>query len=275
MIDRDQARRRRCGCCIARSSKRHAVHARRRRLRHRDRDAPEAGRPTGPLPSANSLIPDMTTVLDRFLRYVRYDTQSDEQLDDVSEHREAARAAARSRRANCASSGSTDAAMDEHGYVMATIPATTRKAGRADDRLHRARRHLARDARRRRQADRPPAVRRPRPRAAGRSVGRAAARGEPGARRADRPRHRHRVGHDAARRRRQGRRRRDRDGGGVPDRASRDPARADPHRVHAGRGDRPRHAALRRRSASARAAPTRWTAAAAARSRSRASRPTR
>jgi len=68
-----------------------------------------------------------TPVLDRFLRYVRYDTQSREdsttypstpgQLvllgDLVAELR---------------AMGVADAAMDEHGYVMATIPATTSKA---------------------------------------------------------------------------------------------------------------------------------------------------
>jgi tripeptide aminopeptidase len=67
------------------------------------------------------------TVLDRFLRYVRYDTQSDERsktypstdkqlvlLRDLAEELRAL--------------GLTDAAIDEHGYVMATIPATTRKA---------------------------------------------------------------------------------------------------------------------------------------------------
>ena len=45
-------------------------------------------------------------------------------------------------------------------------------------------------------------------------------------------------------------------------RASGDPARADPDRVHAGRRDRPRHEALRRRARSAPSAPTRSTAAA-------------
>ncbi len=68
------------------------------------------------------------TVLDRFLRYVQYDTRSDEtsatypstaqQLvlltDLAAELREL---------------GLADAAVDEHGYVMATIPATTRKTG--------------------------------------------------------------------------------------------------------------------------------------------------
>ena len=70
----------------------------------------------------------MTTVLDRFLRYVKYDTQSketsttypstDSQLvllrDLVSELKEI---------------GLTDAAIDGHGYVTASIPPTTTKAG--------------------------------------------------------------------------------------------------------------------------------------------------
>ena len=68
----------------------------------------------------------MTSVLDRFLRYVQYDTQSDERSksfpstgtqlvllrDLASELREM---------------GLADAAVDDYGYVMATIPATTRK----------------------------------------------------------------------------------------------------------------------------------------------------
>jgi tripeptide aminopeptidase len=70
----------------------------------------------------------MTTVLDRFLRYVRYDTQSDEQsrtypstpkqlvlLNDLA--------------AELRAIGLADAAIDAHGYVMATIPPTTAKAG--------------------------------------------------------------------------------------------------------------------------------------------------
>src|SRR6185295_9644845 len=70
----------------------------------------------------------MTTVLDRFLRYVQYDTQSNEQSttypstetqlvllrDLVSELREI---------------GLDDAAMDRHGYVTASIPPTSTKAG--------------------------------------------------------------------------------------------------------------------------------------------------
>ena len=70
----------------------------------------------------------MTTVLDRFLRYVRYDTQSDERsttypstakqlvlLRDLVDELRAL--------------GVDDASIDEYGYVMATIPATTTKPG--------------------------------------------------------------------------------------------------------------------------------------------------
>jgi tripeptide aminopeptidase len=65
-----------------------------------------------------------TSVLERFLRYVRYDTQSKEDaatypstpgqlvlLRDLVSELQAL--------------GLTDAAIDEHGYVMATVPATT------------------------------------------------------------------------------------------------------------------------------------------------------
>src|SRR5262245_38568849 len=68
----------------------------------------------------------MSAVLDRFLRYVQYDTQSDENsatypstskqlvlLKDLAEELRAL--------------GLTDAAMDERGYVTATVPATSRK----------------------------------------------------------------------------------------------------------------------------------------------------
>ena len=68
-----------------------------------------------------------TTALERFLRYVTYDTQSDENsttypstakqlvlLDRLVEELKAI--------------GLKDAARDEHGYVFATVPATTKKA---------------------------------------------------------------------------------------------------------------------------------------------------
>ena len=69
-----------------------------------------------------------TSCVQRFLRYVTFDTQSTEtsetypstakQLDLLRVLREELRAL-----------GLSDAEMDEHGYVMATIPATTTKTG--------------------------------------------------------------------------------------------------------------------------------------------------
>ena len=75
-----------------------------------------------------SPIPPLkTTALERFLRYVTYDTQSDENsetypstakqlvlLDKLVEELQAI--------------GLKDAVRDEHGYVFATVPATTKKA---------------------------------------------------------------------------------------------------------------------------------------------------
>lgn len=77
------------------------------------------------MPSGTTLA---TSVLERFLRYVTYDTQSDENsttypstakqlvlLDRLVEELRAI--------------GLADAARDEHGVVFATIPATTKKRG--------------------------------------------------------------------------------------------------------------------------------------------------
>ncbi len=69
----------------------------------------------------------MPTVLDRFLRYVQFDTQSDERSStypSTAQQLELLRALADELR----SLGVSDASMDEHGYVMATVPATTTKA---------------------------------------------------------------------------------------------------------------------------------------------------
>ena len=52
--------------------------------------------------------------------------------------------------------GLIDVSMDEHGYVMATIPSTTTKLHVPVDRFSRARRHIAGDAGPRRPADRAP-----------------------------------------------------------------------------------------------------------------------
>lgn len=71
---------------------------------------------------------DRTSCVERFLRYVTFDTQSSETSEtypstakqlDLSRHLvEELRAL-----------GLADAELDEHGYVMATIPATTKKTG--------------------------------------------------------------------------------------------------------------------------------------------------
>ena len=66
------------------------------------------------------------SVLDRFLRYVQFDTQSDERSStypSTDTQLVLLRALVDELRAI----GVADAAMDEHGYVVATIPATTTK----------------------------------------------------------------------------------------------------------------------------------------------------
>jgi tripeptide aminopeptidase len=66
-------------------------------------------------------------VLDRFLRYVRYDTQSDEQSKTFpSTARQLV--LLRDLAAELQALGLADAVVDDYGYVMATIPATTPKA---------------------------------------------------------------------------------------------------------------------------------------------------
>ena len=68
------------------------------------------------------------TVLDRFLRYVTYDTQSNEQsttYPSTGTQLVLLRVLVSELRAL----GLADAAMDQHGYVTASIPATTTKAG--------------------------------------------------------------------------------------------------------------------------------------------------
>jgi tripeptide aminopeptidase len=69
----------------------------------------------------------MSDVLDRFLRYVRYDTQSDETsttFPSTDKQLILLRALTDELRAI----GLADASIDGYGYVMATIPATTKKA---------------------------------------------------------------------------------------------------------------------------------------------------
>ena len=70
----------------------------------------------------------MTTVLDRFLRYVRYDTQSDEQSSTYPST-EKQLVLLRDLATELRELGLSDAAIDEFGYVTATIPPTTSKKG--------------------------------------------------------------------------------------------------------------------------------------------------
>src|SRR5262245_51003898 len=68
----------------------------------------------------------MASVLDRFLRYVRYDTQSDERSTTYPST-EKQLVLLRDLVDELRTIGLADAAIDDHGYVMATIPPTTRK----------------------------------------------------------------------------------------------------------------------------------------------------
>jgi tripeptide aminopeptidase len=70
----------------------------------------------------------MSSVLDRFLRYVAYDTQSNESSSSYPST-EKQLVLLRDLAAELKEMGLQDVTMDEHGYVMATVPGTTRKAG--------------------------------------------------------------------------------------------------------------------------------------------------
>jgi tripeptide aminopeptidase len=65
-------------------------------------------------------------VLDRFLRYVQYDTQSDER-SSTTPSTPGQLAFQRDLVAELRAIGLSDASLDDHGYVMATVPATTAK----------------------------------------------------------------------------------------------------------------------------------------------------
>ena len=180
-----------------------------------------------------------TSVLERFLRYVTYDTQSREGADTypstpgqlvllrdlVGELQQLGLDGCRDRRARLRHGhdpGDDRArpACPTIGFI-AHVDTSPEMSG-ADVRpiVHRQ-------------------LRRPRPGAARRSDARCCGwPTSPYLAEQHRPRHRHGVGHDAARRRQQGRRRRDRDRGRISRRASGDPARRRPHRVHAGRRGR-------------------------------------
>jgi tripeptide aminopeptidase len=68
----------------------------------------------------------MTGVVDRFLRYVRYDTQSDEGSRTFPST-DKQLVLLRDLAAELRDIGLSDAAIDERGYVMATVPPTTNK----------------------------------------------------------------------------------------------------------------------------------------------------
>jgi tripeptide aminopeptidase len=70
----------------------------------------------------------MTTVLDRFLRYVGYDTQSDE-ASTTYPSTDKQLVLLRDLATELRALGVADATVDEFGYVTATIPPTTRKSG--------------------------------------------------------------------------------------------------------------------------------------------------
>ena len=70
----------------------------------------------------------MTTVLDRFLRYVTYDTQSDESSRTYPST-DKQLVLLRDLAAELRTFGLENARIDEHGYVTATVPATTTKSG--------------------------------------------------------------------------------------------------------------------------------------------------
>ena len=199
--------------------------------------------------------------LERFLRYVRIDTQSARESDDLPEHAEAARPLAPARR-RAARARARGRELTEHGYVFATLPGV----GRPDGRAARPRRHEPGRARRRRRAAGARELRRRRAR------GRALARDERAARRAHRARHRHLRRDDAARRRRQGRRRRDHGRGRLARRAPRGAARA----ARGSRSPSTRRSGTASTtstsSTSAPTSPTRSTARSSARSRTRPSR---
>ena len=69
-----------------------------------------------------------TSVVERFLRYVAYDTQSSE-TSDTYPSTEKQLDLLRLLVDELKALGLADATMDEHGYVMATVPATSSKAG--------------------------------------------------------------------------------------------------------------------------------------------------
>jgi tripeptide aminopeptidase len=75
---------------------------------------------------SGSITHSVSPVLDRFLRYVQYDTQSDER-STTCPSTDKQLVLLRDLVAELKGLGLADVSIDAHGYVMATIPATTRK----------------------------------------------------------------------------------------------------------------------------------------------------
>jgi tripeptide aminopeptidase len=68
-------------------------------------------------------IPDLPGVVERFLRYVRVDTQSDRDSESTPST-EKQKDLSRLLEAELRDLGLADAEMDEYGYVYATLPST-------------------------------------------------------------------------------------------------------------------------------------------------------
>jgi tripeptide aminopeptidase len=198
--------------------------------------------------------PVKTSALERFLRYVTFDTRSDESSTSTPST-PGQLVLARVLVDELLALGLTDATLDAHGYVMATIPATVERdvptigfiahvdtSPEMDGAAVTPIVHERYDGRDIVLPDDPSAVLR--------------TADNPGARRPHRRRHRHRLRAGRCWAPTTRRASRDHGGGRVSDGASGDPARRDPDRLHAGRGDRPRRGPLRRRAFGAVAAYT-------------------
>ena len=75
------------------------------------------------------------TCVDRFLKYVKYDTQSDEESTSFPSTEKQKKLSADLAK-ELKKMGLKDAAMDKWGYVMATLPANTNKKYRRLHSLH-------------------------------------------------------------------------------------------------------------------------------------------
>ena len=77
---------------------------------------------------------DENKLVDRFLQYVSFDTQSDEEQDALLPSTPEQMVFARALAEELKGLGLSDVSLDDHGYVMATLPAS---AGiRTGDGLH-------------------------------------------------------------------------------------------------------------------------------------------